>query len=91
MMTRLRLRKILDSTEQRATERVNKGYKSPEEMELLYPQMLQRMVNKALEGIMTAYLGHARNGRSSGKTCGGKVTKRGWAAQARQPHRQDAA
>jgi putative transposase len=40
------------------------GYKTPEEMESLYSQMLQHMINRSLESEMRAYLGYERHGCS---------------------------
>lgn len=52
------------------------GYKTPQELESLYSQMLQHMINRALEGEMQAHLGHERNGKSSGNPRNGKSRKR---------------
>lgn len=50
-------------------------FKSPQDLQSAYSQMLQHMINRALEGEMQAHLGHERNGRSSGNTRNGKVRK----------------
>ncbi|KAF1719522.1 IS256 family transposase [Pseudoxanthomonas wuyuanensis] len=51
------------------------GYKTPEEMETLYSQMLQHMINRSLEAEMQAHLGHERHGRSGGNVRNGKSRK----------------
>lgn len=51
------------------------GYKTPQELEVLYSQMLQHIINRALEGEMRAHLGHERNGKSSGNPRNGKSRK----------------
>jgi transposase-like protein len=50
-------------------------FKSPQDLQSAYSQMLQHMINRALEGEMQAHLGHERNGRSSGNTRNGKSRK----------------
>lgn len=50
-------------------------FKSPQDLQSAYSQMLQHMINCALEGEMQAHLGHERNGRSSGNTRNGKGRK----------------
>jgi putative transposase len=52
-----------------------KDYKTPEEMESVYTQMLQHMINKALQEEMTAHLGHHKHARSTGNTRNGSTAK----------------
>lgn len=52
------------------------GYKTPEEMETLYSQMLQHMINRSLEAEMQAHLGHERHGTTGGNPRNGKTRKR---------------
>lgn len=52
------------------------GYKTPEEMETLYSQMLQHMINRSLEAEMQAHLGHERHGTAGGNPRNGKTRKR---------------
>jgi transposase-like protein len=49
--------------------------KSPQDVEKLYSQMLQHMINRALEGEMQAHLGHERHGKSDGNPRNGKSRK----------------
>ena len=42
------------------------GYTTPEQIESLYSQMLQHMINRSLEAQMQAHLGHQRHGRMRG-------------------------
>ncbi|KAB7768817.1 IS256 family transposase [Xanthomonas maliensis] len=52
------------------------GYTTPEQMESLYSQMLQHMINRSLEAEMQAHLGHERHGRSvAGNARNGKSRK----------------
>lgn len=52
------------------------GYTTPEQMESLYSQMLQHMINRSLEAEMQAHLGHQRHGRSvAGNARNGKSRK----------------
>lgn len=51
------------------------GYSTPQEMEKLYSQMLQHMINRSLEAEMKAHLGHERNGKSGGNPRNGKNRK----------------
>ena len=51
------------------------GYKTPHEMETLYAQMLQHMINRSLEAELQAHLGHERHGRSNGNPRNGKSRK----------------
>jgi putative transposase len=52
------------------------GIKSPAEMEKLFSQMLQRMINRSLEAEMQAHVGHEPHERSNGNTRNGKSRKR---------------
>ncbi len=57
-------------------EELTAGYKTPEQMESLYSQMLQHMINRSLEAEMQAHLGHERHGRSvAGNARNGKSRK----------------
>lgn len=51
------------------------GYSTPQEMEKLYSQMLQHMINRSLEAEMKAHVGHERHGRSDGNSRNGKSRK----------------
>ncbi len=51
------------------------GYKTPQELEGLYPQMLQHMVKRALETELQAHVGHERHGKSSGNPRNDKSRK----------------
>ena len=51
------------------------GFKTPQELESLYAQMLQHMVNRALEAEMQAHVGHERHGKSAGNVRNGKSRK----------------
>lgn len=46
--------------------------KTPRDVEKLYSQMLQHMINRSLEAEMQAHLRHERHGRSSGNVRNGK-------------------
>lgn len=50
--------------------------KSPQDVEKLYSQMLQHMINRSLETEMQAHLGHERHGAASGNPRNGKTRKR---------------
>jgi transposase-like protein len=50
--------------------------KTPQDVEKLYSQMLQHMINRSLEAEMQAHLGHERHGASSGNPRNGKTRKR---------------
>jgi putative transposase len=50
-------------------------FKSPQDLHSTYSQMLQHMINSALEGKIQTHLGHERNGRSSGNTRNGQGRK----------------
>ena len=52
------------------------GYKTPQEMETLYSQMLQHMINRSLEAEMQAHLGHERHGKTSGNPRNGISRKK---------------
>lgn len=49
--------------------------KTPQDVEKLYSQMLQHMINRSLEAEMQAHLGHDRHGRSGGNVRNGKSRK----------------
>jgi transposase-like protein len=51
------------------------GYKTPEQMEGLYAQMLQHMINRSLEAEMQAHVGHEPYGKSAGNLRNGKAHK----------------
>ena len=51
------------------------GYKTPQELETLYSQMLQHMINRSLEAEMQAHLGHERHGKTRGNPRNGKSRK----------------
>lgn len=51
------------------------GYSTPQEMETLYSQMLQHMINRSLEAEMQAHLGHERHAKTSGNPRNGKSRK----------------
>jgi len=51
------------------------GYSTPQEMEKLYSQMLQHMINRSLEAEMQAHLGHERHAKASGNPRNGKSRK----------------
>ena len=51
------------------------GYSTPQEMEKLYSQMLQHMINRSLEAEMQAHLGHERHQKSAGNPRNGKSRK----------------
>jgi hypothetical protein len=54
--------------------------KTPQDVERLYSQMLQHMINRSLEAEMQAHLSHERHGRSSGNMRNGKSHKRAQSA-----------
>jgi len=56
-------------------DELTRDCKTPQDVEKLYSQMLQHMINRALEGEMQAHLGHERHGRSSGNVRNGKSRK----------------
>lgn len=49
--------------------------KTPQDVEKLYSQMLQHMINRALDAEMQAHLGHERHGKSDGNPRNGKSRK----------------
>ena len=51
------------------------GYKTPQDMETLYSQMLQHMINRSLEAELQAHLGHERHGKTNGNPRNGKSRK----------------
>jgi transposase-like protein len=51
------------------------GYSTPQEMETLYSQMLQHMINRSLEAEMQVHLGHERHQKSRGNPRNGKSRK----------------
>lgn len=57
-------------------DELTRDCKTPQDVEKLYSQMLQHMINRALEGEMQAHLGHERHGHSSGNVRNGKGRKR---------------
>lgn len=56
-------------------ERLTADCKTPQDVEKLYSQMLQHMINRSLEAEMQAHLGHARHSRSNGNARNGKSRK----------------
>ncbi len=52
------------------------GCKTPGDVEKLFSQMLQHMINRSLEAEMQSHVGHAPHGRSSGTARNGKSRKR---------------
>lgn len=44
-----------------------KNLKDPKELESLYSQMLQRLINRSLDGEMDAHLGYEKNARQTEK------------------------
>lgn len=57
-------------------DELTRDCKTPQDVEKLYSQMLQHMINRSLEAEMLAHLGHERHGRSSGNVRNGKSRKR---------------
>lgn len=57
-------------------DELTRDCKTPQDVEKLYSQMLQHMINRSLEAEMQAHLGHKRHGRSSGNVRNGKSCKR---------------
>ena len=49
--------------------------KTPQDMEKLYSQMLQHMINRSLEAEMEAHLGHERHQKSGDNPRNGKSRK----------------
>ena len=56
-------------------EQLTADCKTPQDVERLYSQMLQHMINRSLEAEMQAHLGHERHGRSNGNARNGKSRK----------------
>jgi putative transposase len=56
-------------------DQLTADFKTPQDMEKLYSQMLQHMINRSLEAEMQAHLGHERHGRSNGNARNGKNRK----------------
>lgn len=52
------------------------GCKTPQDVEKLYSQMLQHMINRSLEAEMQTHLGHGWHARSEGNPRNGKLRKR---------------
>ena len=57
-------------------DELTRDCKTPQDVESLYSQMLQHMINRSLEAEMQAHLGHERHGRSGGNVRNGKSRKR---------------
>lgn len=57
-------------------DELTRDCKTPQDVEKLYSQMLQHMINRSLEAEMQAHLGHERHGRSNGNVRNGKSRKR---------------
>ena len=57
-------------------EELTGGCKTPQDVEKLFSQMLQHMINRSLEAEMQAHLGHERHGASDGNPRNGKTRKR---------------
>lgn len=56
-------------------EQLTADCKTPQDVEKLYSQMLQHMINRSLEAEMRAHLGHERHARSNGNARNGKGRK----------------
>lgn len=56
-------------------EQLTADCKTPQDVEKLYSQMLQHMINRSLEAEMRAHLGHDRHARSTGNARNGKGRK----------------
>lgn len=56
-------------------DELTRDCKTPQDVEALYSQMLQHMINRSLEAEMQAHLGHERHGRSVGNVRNGKSRK----------------
>lgn len=56
-------------------DKLTEGYKTPQEMERLYSQMLQHMINRSLAAEMQAHVGHAPHERSACNVRNGKSRK----------------
>ena len=57
------------------SDELTAGYNTPQEMEKLYSEMLQHMINRSLEAEMKAHLGHERHGKSGSNPRNGKSRK----------------
>ncbi|MGX8283544.1 IS256 family transposase [Xanthomonas oryzae pv. oryzae] len=56
-------------------DELTSGCKTPQDLEKLFSQMLQHMINRSLEAEMQAHVGHAPHGRSGGNVRNGKSRK----------------
>ncbi|UNE64807.1 IS256-like element IS1113 family transposase [Xanthomonas oryzae] len=56
-------------------DELTSGCKTPQDVEKLFSQMLQHMINRSLEAEMQADVGHAPHGRSGGNVRNGKSRK----------------
>ncbi|RBG54555.1 IS256-like element IS1113 family transposase [Xanthomonas oryzae pv. oryzae] len=56
-------------------DELTSGCKTPQDVEKLFSQMLQHMINRSLEAEMQAHVGHAPHGRSGGNVRNGKSRK----------------
>jgi len=56
-------------------DELTSGCKTPQDVEKLFSQMLQHMINRSLEAEMQAHVGHAPHGRSCGNVRNGKSRK----------------
>ncbi|OLG52568.1 transposase, partial [Xanthomonas oryzae pv. oryzae] len=56
-------------------DELTSGCKTPQDVEKLFSQMLQHMINRSLEAEMQAHVGHAPHGRSGGNLRNGKSRK----------------
>lgn len=63
------------SLDKKMLEQLTADCKTPQDVEKLYSQMLQHMINRTLEAEMQAHLGHERHGRSSDNVRNGKTRK----------------
>lgn len=65
--------------ETKVLDEVLAGCKTPEDVDKLYSQMLQRLINRSLEAEMDAHLGYEKNDKAEGgrrgNTRNGKATK----------------
>ncbi|MEJ8432247.1 IS256 family transposase, partial [Xanthomonas oryzae pv. oryzae] len=52
-------------------DELTSGCKTPQDVEKLFSQMLQHMINRSLEAEMQAHVGHAPHGRSGGNVRNG--------------------
>lgn len=56
-------------------DELTSGCKTSQDVEKLFSQMLQHMINRSLEAEMQAYVGHAPHGRAGGNVRNGKSRK----------------